>query len=273
MSSVRSDAPPPDLRIVLTESLQPHEQHDSQRSDPLIERLRQEQFVINPPIVAQMDEHHYVILDGANRFYAFSHLNYAHILVQVASYDSGYVELKTWRHIVCKWETAEFLDRLGQLPLISLAEGQQPDAIAHIWLRDGRVITLRAPANDLHERNAALRAIVSIYQQKAVLHRTALTDLDAIWPLYPDAIALVVFPDYQPADILAAAHQKAYLPPGISRHIIHGRALRVNYPLDWLRDAGVSLEDKNAQLFHWVQTKLSNRSVRYYAEATYQFDE
>ncbi len=96
MSHTPNDAPPPDLRIVLTNSLRPHEEHDSQRSLPLIERLKTEAVVINPPIVSPMGANQYVILDGANRFHAFSHLNYPHILVQVASYESGYVELKTW---------------------------------------------------------------------------------------------------------------------------------------------------------------------------------
>ena len=54
MPTDRNDAPPPDLRIVLTDSLQPHEEHDSQRANPLIERLKHEQVFINPPIVAQI---------------------------------------------------------------------------------------------------------------------------------------------------------------------------------------------------------------------------
>jgi hypothetical protein len=35
----------------------------------------------------------------------------------------------------------------------------------------------------------------------------------------------------------------------------------------------VKLRDKNEALQSWVQQKLANRQVRYYAEATYQFDE
>ncbi|MBI5669773.1 MAG: hypothetical protein HZC41_17385 [Chloroflexi bacterium] len=272
MTLARHDAPPPDLRILPTDSLQPHEEHDSQRAMPLIERLRNEQYVINPPIVAQMDANHYVILDGANRFYAFSHLHYPHILVQIANYDSGYVELNTWRHIVGRWEKEQFLDRLHRLPQVAVIEGYDENAIAHVLCRDGQTLALRA-GDQPRERNAALCDVVRVYQRNAVLHRTALTEPTDIWPLYPEAIALVVFPSYQPADILAAAQQRAFLPPGISRHIIHGRALRVNYPIDALRDTNVSLEEKNARLRQWMQDKLARRHVRYYAEATYQFDE
>ncbi len=273
MMSARHDAPPPDLRIVPTDSLQPHEEHDSQRAMPLIERLRHEEYVINPPIVSPMGQNQYVILDGANRFYAFSHLHYPHILVQAASYDGGYVELKTWRHIVSRWDAGQLMAQLRNLPQIEIHEGQDALAIAHILFRDGRMVALRAAVENTHERNAALCEVVRVYQQNAVLYRTALSEPGDIWPLYPEALALVVFPSYQPADILAAAQYQAFLPPGISRHIIHGRALRVNYPIALLRNADITLADKNARLQHWMQDKLAKRHVRYYAEATYQFDE
>ena len=135
------------------------------------------------------------------------------------------------------------------------------------------MIVCAASSATLHERNAALRQVVSVYQQNARLHRTALAAPTELWPMYPDATALVIFPPYAPADIMAAAREHAYLPPGISRHIVHGRAIRVNYPLDSLRDAQTPLDRKNANLLTWMQHKLANRQVRYYAEATYQFDE
>jgi len=273
MSRNHNDAPPPDLRIVLTDSLHPHEEHDSQRAMPLVERLQHESVVINPPIVAPMGSSQFVILDGANRHYAFSHLKYPHILVQVVAYESGYIDLKTWHHIVCNWDVDLFIHHLQQLPNIQLIEGQNANAIAHILRKDHRVIALLSPVENTHERNAALREVVSIYQHKAILHRTALNEPEDIWPLHPDATAILVFPDYQPVDIMAAAHHQAYLPPGISRHIIYGRALRVNYSLDILRDENIRLGEKNEALRMWIQQKLANRQVRYYAEATYQFDE
>ena len=160
-----------------------------------------------------------------------------------------------------------------QLPQLEINEGHDVHAIAQLLFRDGRSVAVRAGAETTHERNAALCEVVRVYQRHAVLHRTALSEPNDIWPLYPEAFGLVVFPSYTPEDILAAAQYHAFLPPGISRHIIHGRALRVNYPMDVLRHPYVSLADKNAQLQRWMQDKLARRHVRYYAEATYQFDE
>lgn len=273
MSPNQPDAPQPDLRIVLTETLHPHEENDSQRSRPLMERLANETVVINPPIVAPMGTSQYLVLDGANRYHAFSHLGYAHILVQVAPYESGFVELKTWRHLICDWNLDTFLEHIKQLGDIQLVQGQETSAIAHILLPDSTVLALMSPVENTHERNAALRQVVSIYQRNATLQRTALAEPSDIWPLHPTAIAIVEFPHYQPADIIAAARYKAYLPPGISRHIIQGRALKVNYPLALLRDETTSLSDKNEQLRKWVQKKLATRQIRYYAESSYLFDE
>jgi len=273
MSPHQIDAPQPDLRIVPTKTLHPHEDHDFQRSEPLIERLASETVVINPPIVAPMGDDQFLVLDGANRFHALSHLGYPHILVQVAPYESGYVELKTWRHLVCDWQHDALIEHIKQLGDIQILNGQHVSAIAHLIFPDNSVIALMSPLENTHERNAALRDIVRVYQQNATLQRTALVEPSDIWELHPTAIAIVEFPHYQPADIIAAARYNAYLPPGISRHIIQGRALKVNYPLAVLRDEKVSLDEKNAQLRIWVQEKLANRQVRYYAEASYLFDE
>lgn len=251
----------------------PHEEHDSQRSEPLIERLREEDYVINPPIVAPMHNDQYVILDGANRCHAFAALGYVDSLVQVVRYETGTVELGTWQHVVCDWSADKLIQHLDQMPDIDLHEGQHKDAIAHIQFTDGRLLALRTPVENTHERNAALRHVVGIYQRNATLHRTAVTEPDDVWPLFPNPVALVFFPRYFPGDIIAAAEHESFLPPGISRHIVHGRAIRVNYPIDRLRDTSKTLEVKNAELQAWNQQRVANRRVRYYAEATYQYDE
>jgi hypothetical protein len=274
MASPHTSAPTPDLRIVPTENVHPHEEHDSQRSIPLIEQLKRAEVMTNPPIVAPIeDSEHYVILDGANRCYSFQHLGYTQILVQVISYDSGYVELENWHHVIGGWDAAAFVSALRALPNVELIDGYNTHAIAHIYFRDGHTMALRAAVKSTHERNEVLCSVVRVYQQNAKLHRTAVNDPLENWMLFPDGIAMVVFPHYQPTDIIAAARYKAYLPPGVSRHIVHGRALSVNYPLNLLNDEHTPLEEKNEALKVWIQNKMANRQVRYYAEATYQFGE
>ncbi len=268
MKTLYLDAPQPELRIVPTNSLLPHEEHDSQRFEPLAERLRHEPLMINPPVVAPLGEN-FVILDGANRFHAFSHLGYPHILVQVVSYESGWVELGTWSHIVGNWASEALLSQAAMLTGAQLVQGAHAHALAAVALPDGSEYALfgtRSPAHDV------VRGFVSIYQRQATLHRSALGDTSALWALYRDACAVIRFPSLAPQDILDAAKSRDFLPPGVSRHIVHGRAVRVNYPMAALRGSE-SLEGKNAALAEWIHEKLARRQIRYYAEATYQFDE
>lgn len=272
-SSTRTNAPVPDLRIVPVEAVHPHETHDDQRSGPLIETLRTALTIVNPPVVAPLDNDQYVILDGANRCHTFRHLGYPHILVQIVSYESDYVELSTWQHVVSHWDKTALLSHLHALKGVEVHDGRDAKGVAHFLFPDGDIAAIRAPVETTHERNAVLQEVVAVYQQRAVLERSAISEPDDLWPLFPAAVAIVMFPHYEPKDIIAAVRYKAYLPPGISRHVVHGRALRVNYPMAALRDQQTRLDEKNDHLTQWVQARIAERKVRYYAEATYQFDE
>lgn len=266
-------APTPDLRIISSSAPQPHEEHDNQRAIPLMEKLQQAAYFTNPPIVYQAEDESYIILDGANRCHSVKTLGIPHILVQVVSYFSPQVELKTWNHVVSRWHITPLMQYLRELPHVTLTEGLHKDAIAHVYLSNSEIYALSMPVANLHERNQALRDVVRLYQKNAVLSRTNLFEPNEVWHLYPEANALIVFPPYSPLDIIEAARQRAYLPPGISRHVVHGRALQVNYPIADLKNTQLSLEEKNARLKIWLTEKLMNREVRYYAESTYQFSE
>lgn len=275
-------APPlPDLRIVPTGMLIPHEHQDSQRSGPLIERLRRETVMINPPIVAPLEDGRFVILDGANRAHAFTALGYPHMLVQAARYADQGVDLETWHHLVCGWNEIDFTRSVRALPAVVLndaafdANAVSSSAVARLTLSSGQQFTLESthPVSSLEVLNAAVCDLVAVYHQHAALHRTPSGDWDENHALHPDAIALVQFRPYTPEDILQAARESAFLPPGVSRHIVHGRAIRVNYPLDALRDPVATLEAKNVALTAWLHDKAAQRQIRFYAESTYQFDE
>jgi len=233
--------------------------------------------MINPPIVAPIDDagERFVVLDGANRTSAFTELGYPHILVQVVQYGSEMVQLETWHHVVCQWSIADFLTHLDSLDDIEQHESGSLEAfgLASIQFRDERMISISTRSREIVERNQRLVEFVRLYQKRAVLQRTALIEPDGVWESHPDGIALVVFPRYRPADVIAAAREQAFIPPGITRHIVQGRALRINYPLEILRDTVTPLEDKNHQLQQWNEAKIRERQMRYYAEATYLYDE
>lgn len=277
MSSPMTAAPTPDLRIISVDRMKPHEEHDSQRSLPLIERLKEAEFFLNPPIVAAIDpaktDTDYVILDGANRHHCFTHLGWPHILVQVADYASPWLHLDVWNHVISKWQMATFLMQLRGIEALEVIDVPLDNPLARLAVPDGRIFTFHTTTRGVHERNAVLREVVRLYQRQAVLNRTAQSDPAHVFPDYPEATGLMLFPPYRPQDIVEAAVEKAFLPPGISRHIIQGRAIRLNYPMALVIDPSVDLEEKNTELRQWMMRRFANRQVRYYAEATYQFDE
>lgn len=268
--------PFPDLQIVPVARLHPHEEHDSQRSEPLIARLHREPFMINPPLVTPLEGNHYIVLDGANRVYALASIGYPHILVQVATYASGLVELDTWNHVIVNWPLESFLEScrdIGTAQLVDAGDDTTHIPCATIVNAAGDRWAFVAHDHTRHGRNTALRALVAAYQQRATLQRTIEHDPRTIWRQFPTAAAAILFQTYTPDDIIAAVRERAYLPPGITRHIVHGRALRVNYPLARLYAPDETTEDKQAELDQWLREKLASRQVRFYAEATYQFDE
>ena len=276
MSISKSEVP--DLRVVNTEQLLPHEDHDPQRLAPLVARISTSSQLINPPVVGKLEDtdqetERFVILDGANRWRTFCELGYSHILVQVIDMNTDQVRLETWNHVLSGTKKSVLIRALEMIPQLEMEEGERAYALAHIIFRDGSILALSSPIQTTREKNSALREIVQCYLSEATLFRTALSEPDDIWAQFHDAQAMVFFPHLQPSDIQQAALRIAHLPPGVSRHIIQGRAIRVNYPLQLLLDEGLTIDQKNANLQFWIHERLKRRQLRFYAESTYIFDE
>src|SRR5258706_8850034 len=105
----------PDLRFVAVDSLVPHEQHDQQRSGPLVQRLREEGVLRNPLVVAALadDDPRFVVLDGANRATAARLAGLPHLVVQVVRYAEPEVRLTTWHHALVGLSVPEIERTLG----------------------------------------------------------------------------------------------------------------------------------------------------------------
>src|SRR5204863_8964677 len=116
------------------------------------------------------------------------------------------------------------------------------EVLAYAVLKDGQAYTMKSSAVTFKQRTAVLREIVNTYKDCGVLNRIGTDSLKTARSIYPDAVAIVVFPHYEPVEIIGAARYGALLPPGISRHVIKGRAMRLSYPLEAFRDNGDSLE-------------------------------
>ncbi len=275
----------PDLRILPLDSLVEHEYNDAQRTAPLAQRLEVEGVLKNPPIVTPLGEGdaRFVVLDGANRTTALLHLGYPHILAQVVKYEAPYVVLSTWHHVVTGISVDGFsgeLQTVGGLEffptdLIRARAGlANRDFLAYLIRADGQVFAARpdAPHRSVHERNRLLNAMVDTYRERGRLFRATTDNLDEARERYQDLTGLVIFPNYDFAEVLTLARDGELLPTGLTRHLIQGRALRTNYPLSELKSSD-SLQAKNARLQEWLKGKLASKEMRFYGESTYLFDE
>jgi len=271
----------PDLRVVPVAELLLHEQHDAQRSKPLLQRLQTDGVLKNPPIVAPIDgEQRYVVLDGANRVTAMQALGIAHIAVQVVDYEDADLILDTWHHLVSGIGAGHFHGMLHAMQGIKIELADAAHARAQLARREVLVLveypngeswTVQA-SGDLHQRTQQLNEIVDLYKVQGLIFRANSDHLPSLLPYYDNVAALVVFPRFAPAEIIDLARVGARLPAGITRHLIPRRALGINLPLTALSN-GASLSEKNARLVDWLKQKMASKAVRYYHESTFLFDE
>lgn len=283
--TAQSDFRLPDLRIVPATSLVPHERQDESRTAPLVVRLRESGVLKNPPIVTRVQSpdgrERYVVLDGANRAAAVRGAGLPHVLVQVVRYEDPAIQLSTWHHALAGYPCEALERALASIPGLerrgddlhhARALLARREAIAYVICDAERAIVLHG-GRDLGERNGLLNSVVDVYSQRVPFHRVLRDSLEETRSRFPDVTALVIFPRFQPDEILEIATSGARLPAGITRHVIPWRALRVNIPLDVLADPARTLEEKNRWLSTWIAERVAERRVRFYEESTVLFDE
>ncbi len=270
----------PKLRILPIESVVLHEDHDMQRSTPLINKLRAQGILRNPPIVMPLQDGtgRYTVLDGANRVTSLQEMEFLHIVAQVVDADDPHVVLHTWNHVVWGMSSRTLMSGIRKVPGIKLKKinrerSTKPPvgAFAQIRLADGSIYLVILP-NGLFAEVQALHGIVNCYKDRASLDRTSQTLSESIRSTYPDLTALIIFPRFEIRTILTLAGRGSLLPTGITRFTVSPRALHLNYPLHELSSCK-PLEYKEAYLQQWIQDRTVNKGVRYYAEATFLFDE
>ena len=276
----------PDLRFVPTDAVFPHEYHDPQRAEPLVRRLRESGTLRNPPIVTQVGdgmrvEPRFVVLDGANRSTAATAAGWPHLLVQVVRYESPAVELFTWYHALTA-DAREVLER-GMATIRGLefrpddrvharAMLARREALACVVVNEDNVIVVHG-GHTLHDRNVLLNALVRLYQDRLPYTRVTSDSLSRARKEHPEVQALVIFPRFDPSEVIDLASAGEFLPAGITRHLIRWRALRVNVPVALCADANQSLDEKNAWIAAWMSERQTRNQVRFYEEPTVLFDE
>lgn len=272
----------PDLRIVATDSLQPHEQIDPSRFPALEKSLRREGILKDPPVVlpltAQPDR--YIVLDGATRTTAFQSMKIPSILVQVVRLDVDRLKLLTWNQVLLKADEDSLLSALVQKDKIKLEsihpDDQPPEDfsegyIARLALIDGRMYWVSGWNKELVESVAFLTRLMDICREYSQIERTDVEEVSGLDDIYSNLTGLLIPRSFRVEDVVTLAEAGKRIPAGLTRFVVFPRALRLNYPIDMLSSSR-SLEEKQQHLEEWINQRIRNRQVRYYAESTYLFD-
>lgn len=265
----------PDLRIVARETVHLHEDADPARVERLSHRLRTDGALRNPPAAAPLPGGGFVVLDGANRTSALARLGLRVLPLQVVDYDDPGVRLDVWRHLIIEPLDFSGLLRSKDLHPTEMSIHEAAAAIDDRTIAAYLLTGARALAVTLSpDRRLAtiLSQVVETYKGRTRIYRVPTSDLEALTDAYGAVAAVVVFPQLTKRDILEIAGSPAKLPTGVTRHLIPGRALRVNVPLDAL-ERDEDLVAKNRWLAGLVRRRLLDHSVRHYPEGAFLFDE
>jgi len=259
------------LRIVDRADVLLHEQTDPQRVERLVQALRNDAFLRNPPIVAEANGR-FVVLDGATRTTALSSLDCRHLVVQVVPYTT-HVKLEAWYHLLPLPTAGVVIKGLEDQGAVSLASARESlehrHAVAAIVVNEQEAYLLQPTER---AANAALRDLVHSYGSFGEVHRIVHDDLQSVVRSEQSVGAVVVFPQWRPEEIISAATSNDLLPAGITRHVIPGRALNINVSLDILQ-LDATIEAKSEWLERWLTQKILAKKVRFYHESVFVFDD
>jgi len=269
----------PVLRVVETSRLLLHEETDPGRVARLRDALRRDGVLRNPPAVALMSDGRGAVLDGANRVTALRDLGIPHAVVQVVDYGEPAIVLSTWRHYVREPGAPSLRVLAMGLPSSrAVPHAEAADAEGHLARRQAAAVVTDAhgtllvgETGDAMSTAVLLRQLVALYRGWTEIHRVDSGDLDALAGEYGPG-SVVAFPAFTKNEILELAAQGGRLPTGITRHVIPGRALRLNTALDWLA-APADQARKQADLDATLRQRWLAHGVRYYVEPTFLFDE
>jgi len=268
------------IRIVPLDQVHLHEDFDPWRVKHLVSSLRRH-LVLKNPIIVTEDGGRYVVLDGATRAMALREMGIPHIVAQIVPYEEPTVRLSRWNHIVVGLRSPRLLAAIDRIPGLTssscsaeamLCQLESRESIFGVLTDQGRCLAYfgdAEPKGKLGQLNEAVAA----YRGKAEVHRAAELDIPALRSLYPDLSAVIAFPAFTPGEVLHFALNEVKLPMGLTRHLINGRVLGTNVPLNALSGCETDLVQKNAWLEEMLQTRFRRNMVRVYEEPTIVLDE
>lgn len=272
----------PILKVAPVENILLHEHVETDRAEKLRDRIEQSGMIQNPLICVKLnDTDKYILLDGAHRFTALNRLKCRFAPIQIVNYDDPLLEVKKWRHLFNAESEEAVIERLQFMEDVKIRiESFDEDVRFHqvnskfytqVILKSGKSVLLTG-SNDLNRKIEVINTFSSLYLPDNIIDRISYDDFNAIRTHYDEFTGLVVYPRFSKKEICKIALNSEKLPTGITRHLIPKRALHVNLPLSMLRFTK-NQEEVESFLMDNINQKIRNKSIRFYTESTFLFDD
>lgn len=283
----------PKLHIIAIEDVVLHEDPDIERVTRLVDRLSADGILKNPPVVASTaGNSKRIVLDGANRLTALIKLGLPHVLVQEIDLQDRGLDIDCWHHAIEHLTREEILIHADQTDGVKVVYGgaeqraeqrgeedgeedreetAASDFLCRVAFADGESVVFKG-SEILLERIQQLQQFTHVYQKFAYLDRVSYTNLDDLRRNYMHFTALISFGRFTKDDLITLTNAEVRVPSGITRVLLPKRALRFNLQLEML-SASLSLEEKEKWLQESIREKVNDKSIRFYREPTFFFDE
>jgi len=265
----------PELHMVALSDVVLHEDPDMERVARLVDRFSADGVLKNPPVVGRSKGHRKIVLDGANRVTALRKLGYPHVLVQEMDLSHAGLSLGTWHHAIERLSAENLLDHAASIPGVTLEKEAGPldpvPQLARFHFPSGEIVSLKG-AEELDKRVMQLHTLTKVYHRFAHFDRVSYTHLPDLVRNYRNFSALLSFRPFTVEDLQELTHWDRRVPSGLTRVLLPKRALRFNLQLEMLR-AGLSLEEKEDWLQQTILERVADKSIRFYREPTFFFDE
>ncbi|MGK0169409.1 MAG: hypothetical protein ACI9W2_001130 [Gammaproteobacteria bacterium] len=274
----------PTLKLVPTGSIRFHERPERRRTLKLVARLRDEGVLRNPPIIADIGDGNYLLLDGANRVSAFRELGCPEVPAQIVDYSDQSIALRGWHHLLLDPAGLDLRSKYGAIEGVELREISAAALSSALEFRQVFAVYVDHEASpwglfpsdaapSLSARMRVLTAVISCYENDSPLERVKLANYDDLPSVVQrQAFELCLFPTLTKEELLELVRANQLIPTGISRHLIPGRVLGLSVKLDFLRSMASAEQRQEHFKAHVEGLQLAGR-VRYYEEPVFILNE
>jgi len=249
------------IGLVEIDALSPHEEVIESIVESLAKEMLAEGLVRDPLMV---DQGEYVILDGMHRFGALKHLKCRFVPCCLVDYDSSKIQVGSWFRLFAVKEPESTAEQL--LSDNGIEGSKEEREVANMTYNQHAIILTDKGSRFVLPESVEMidRAKTAVRLEKAMLkagHSVEYhSEIVAFERLKSGRANFVIsLPIFSKQQIREFGLQKRLLPHKVTRHVVPSRPLRVDIPLELLRDQTKSRVEAEKKLGEMLAVKHVER--------------